>query len=106
MIFCYWLPDFVRIRVMQRSHSEFKGRLQTYRFIHFRHSGLNNAYLLAVGLHHQYIQLFETAFNRKGKSTKETIEFFKGLSKEKCDILDRTTTWLKQAHVERSILGG
>jgi predicted aminopeptidase len=85
------------------SFEQVKGSLQTDRFIFFGRSGLNNAYLLSVGLYHQHFHLFEAVFNKKGKSIKETIEFFKGMAREKGDILERTRLWLTQDGAEKVV---
>ena len=78
------------------SFEQVKVRLKTDRFIYFGHSGLNNAYLLSVGLYHQHFHLFEAVFNKKEKSIKQTIEFFKDMAREKGDIRARTRSWLDQ----------
>ena len=65
------------------------------RFIHFGSAGLNNAYLMSVGLYHQHFHLFEAVFKLKGNSIHDLITFFRELAKENDDILNTTKNWLK-----------
>ena len=63
--------------------------LKTRRFIHFGRGGLNNAYLMSVGLYHRHFHLFETVLQKQGGSVKGMLAFFQGLSKQEGDILER-----------------
>jgi len=51
-IFSKFLEEFTHI----------KKKLKTNRFIHFGSAGLNNAYLMSVGLYHQHFHLFDKGF--------------------------------------------
>ena len=68
--------------------------MRTRRFANFGQPGLNNAYLMAVGLYHRHYPLFETALARKGDSVKDLLDFFRGLSREKGDLVDQTREWV------------
>ncbi len=63
--------------------------LKTRRFIHFGSRGLNNAYLMSVGLYHRNFHFFESALKRHGSSIRNMLGFFKDLSEEKDDILEK-----------------
>ncbi len=68
---------------------DLKRRFRTSRFIHFGVGGLNNAYLMSVGLYHRHFHLFEEALKQKGGSIKRMLVFFQGLSKEGVDVLKK-----------------
>ena len=78
-IFAAFLEDFGRLR----------SRLQTDRFTSFGSVGLNNAYLMSVGLYHRNFHLFEFVLKRKGNSIRETLAFFHDLSREDGDMIER-----------------
>jgi predicted aminopeptidase len=78
-LFAAFLEDFGRLR----------SRLQTDRFTRFGSGGLNNAYLMSVGLYHRNFGLFESVLKKKGNSIRETLAFFQGLSREDGDIIER-----------------
>jgi len=63
--------------------------LKTRRFIHFGSRGLNNAYLMSVGLYHRNFHFFETVLEKEGGSVKRMLAFFQGLSRQEGDILKR-----------------
>lgn len=65
------------------------GILKTRRFIHFGSGGLNNAYLMSVGLYHRHFHFFGAVLRKKGGSIKRVLAFFQGLSEEEGDILER-----------------
>jgi predicted aminopeptidase len=71
-----------------------KPQLQTDRFVHFGKGGLNNAYLLSVGLYHRHFHLFESVLQRMGGSIREMIALFKHLSTKDQDMLHLTRKWL------------
>jgi predicted aminopeptidase len=88
-----------REKIFAGSLEEFehlKGRLQTLRFKHFGGAGLNNAYLLSIGLYHRHFHLFEAVLNEKRNSIRQMLAFFQDLAKEEGDILERTRAWLKR----------
>jgi predicted aminopeptidase len=83
-IFAVFLEDFRRLR----------SRLQTDRFTRFGSGGLNNAYLMSVGLYHRNFHLFESVLKRKGNSIRETLAFFRDLSREDGDIIAKVSELL------------
>jgi predicted aminopeptidase len=85
-IFAGSLEEFERLKV----------RLQTLRFSHFGGAGLNNAYLMSIGLYHRHFHLFEAVLNEKRNSIRQMLAFFQDLAKEEGDILERTSAWLKR----------
>jgi len=74
-----------------------KSRMRTQRFVNFGKGGLNNAYLMSVALYHRHYLLFEGVLARKGNSIKELLLFFRGLSEEKGNLIDRTREWVSIA---------
>jgi hypothetical protein len=78
-----------------------KGRMRTRRFANFGQAGLNNAYLMSVGLYHRHYLLFENVLARKGNSIKELLVFFQSLSREKGNLIDKTREWLSLQNVPR-----
>ena len=71
-----------------------KASFKTGRFIRFGSKGMNNAYLMSVGLYHRNFHLFESVLKKKGNSIRDTLAFFKELSEQKGDILANTREWL------------
>ncbi len=71
-------------------------RFRTDRFTRFGLRPLNNATIVAVGLYHRHFDLFEAVLRAKGGSIRETLSFFRGLSKESNDLLDAMELWLKR----------
>jgi len=72
-----------------------KDCLRTERFDAFGGSGLNNAYLMSIGLYHRHFNLFEAVLEQQNNSIRNTIFFFQELAAEKGDILQSTTEWLR-----------
>ena len=68
---------------------QLKAQFQTHRFAHFENAKLNNAYLLSIGLYHRHFHLFETVLKEKENSIKETLSFFRQLTKEEVDIFEK-----------------
>lgn len=68
--------------------------MRTGRFANFGQAGLNNAYLMSVGLYHRHYSLFETVLAQKGNSIKNLLLFFRDLSEDKGNLIDRTREWL------------
>jgi predicted aminopeptidase len=86
-----------REKIFLASLEEFnrlKGTLQTGRFTYFGRTGLNNAYLLSVGLYHRHFHLFEAVLRQKGNSFRKTLTIFRTLAREKGDLLEKTRVWL------------
>jgi len=71
------------------SFGQLKAQFQTHRFAHFENANLNNAYLLSIGLYHRHFHLFEAVLKEKGNSIKETLSFFRQLTKEEGDIFEK-----------------
>jgi predicted aminopeptidase len=88
-IFLASLEDFNQLR----------DTLQTGRFTYFGRAGLNNAYLLSVGLYHRHFHLFEAVLRQKENSFRETLTFFRRLAREKGDLLEETRIWLNRQSV-------
>jgi predicted aminopeptidase len=68
--------------------------MRTGRFANFGQPGLNNAYLMSVGLYHRHYALFETVLAQKENSLKDLLFFFQGLAKEKGNLMDKTREWV------------
>jgi len=83
-LFAGALKDFGRL----------KNRLQTDRFSFFGSRGLDNAYLMSVGLYHRHFHTFEAILEKKGNSIKEMLAFFKDMVEENGDMLGRAKVWL------------
>ncbi|MBW1707290.1 MAG: aminopeptidase [Deltaproteobacteria bacterium] len=92
-IFAASMEDFSRL----------KGKLQTDRFTRFGRGGMNNAYLMSVGLYHRNFHLFESVLKKKGNSIRDTVAFFKGLSEKEGDILGRARKWVNAGNCSRDI---
>jgi len=74
---------------------QLKRRLHTDRFTRFGQRSLNNAYILSVALYHRHFGLFEAVLTRKGGSIRETLLFFKALSRQNDDVLKSAEAWLE-----------
>ncbi|MBU2652420.1 MAG: aminopeptidase, partial [Bacteroidetes bacterium] len=85
---------------------EMESRLQTDRFKGFENAGLNNAYLMSIGLYHRHFLLFEAILKRHGNSIKETLLFFRNLSNKNGDILEKAKEWLDASPVNTGRLTG
>ena len=88
-----------REEIFFRSLEEFetlKGRLKTERFAHFGRAPLNNAYLMAFGLYHRHYPLFEAVLERHEGCIRETLFFFKDLSRKEGDLLAAAAGWLQE----------
>ncbi len=90
-IFAAFLEDYMDV----------KARFKTNRFKRFGSKGMNNAYLMSVGLYHRNFHLFEAVLKKKGKSIRDTLAFFKGLSEEGDDILGSARKWLNAGNCSR-----
>ena len=62
----------------------------------FGKGGLNNAYLLSVGLYHRHFSLFEKAVASRGNSLQEALLFFKTLAAQKGDMVEKTKQWVNR----------
>jgi predicted aminopeptidase len=71
-----------------------KEQMRTKRFSAFCQPGLNNAYLMSVGLYHRHYALFEAVLAHKGNSLKQFLLFFQELSKDKGNLIDKTREWV------------
>jgi predicted aminopeptidase len=80
-----------------------KDRLRTERFDAFGSTGLNNAYLMSIGLYHRHFNLFEAVLRQKNNSIRNTIFFFQELAAKRGDILQSTTEWLQKRPGARSV---
>lgn len=81
-----------RERVFTRALESFeriKGNFKTNRFTYFGKTGLNNAYLMSIGLYHRYFHLFEAVYNQQRQSVKETLIYFQTLAEEKGNIIEK-----------------
>jgi hypothetical protein len=69
--------------------------MRTGRFANFgQGGGLNNAYLMSVGLYHRHYALFETLLAQKENSIRDLLLFFRDLSEDKGNLIDRSREWL------------
>jgi predicted aminopeptidase len=82
-------------------YRDVKGRFKTNRFTRFGSGGMNNAYLMSVGLYHRNFHLFESVLKKQGNSIRDTLAFFKGLSGEGDDILKSARAWLSAVNCSR-----
>ncbi len=78
-----------------------KGQMRTRRFANFGKGGLNNAYLMSVALYHRHYLLFETVLAQKGNSINDLLAFFRNLSTENGNLMDRTREWLSFQNVRK-----
>lgn len=78
---------------------EIKNKLRSDRFIYFGTGGLNNAYLMAVGLYHRHFHLFETAYHRNGKSLIKTLRFIQDIADGGNDMMEKLQNDLKEESV-------
>ena len=83
-VFSAALKDFGRI----------KNRLQTDRFSFFGARGLDNAYLMSIGLYHRHFNAFEAILESKGNSISEMLVFFMDMAEEDGDMVERAEAWL------------
>jgi len=86
-----------REQIFARSMEKFNGvrdQMRTRRLAGFGQPGLNNAYLMSVGLYHRHYGLFEKVLAQKGNSLKDLLVFFRDLSEEEGNLIDRTRRWL------------
>ena len=79
-IFADALRDFARL----------ESRFETRRYSGFGRGGLNNAYLLTVGLYHRNFNLFEAVLEKNGNSIRKTLQFFRRLAGEPGGMLEKT----------------
>ncbi|MBN2124656.1 MAG: aminopeptidase, partial [Deltaproteobacteria bacterium] len=70
------------------SFDRIKEGLKTRRFRAFGSAGLNNAYLLAVGLYHRNFPLFERTYRRNGSSVQAMLKAFGEMGGKDRDILE------------------
>ena len=100
----YSLKLSKREEVFARHLEKFKAvkeQMRTGRFANFGQGGLNNAYLMSVGLYHRHYSLFETVLAQKGNSIKDLLLFFRDLSEDKGNLVDRTREWLSTHNVRQ-----
>ncbi|MCP4667727.1 MAG: aminopeptidase [Deltaproteobacteria bacterium] len=71
-----------------------KDRFQTDRFLFFGSRGLDNAYLMSVGLYHRHFHAFEAILEKKGHSIKEMLAFLSDMAADDGDMLGRAKAWL------------
>jgi predicted aminopeptidase len=95
-----------REKIFAASMRDFRGlksKFKTNRFTRFGSKGMNNAYLMSVGLYHRNFHLFESVLKKKGNSIRDTLSFFKGLSEEGDDILASARKGLNAGNCSRDI---
>ncbi|MDB9822320.1 aminopeptidase [Deltaproteobacteria bacterium] len=84
-----------RERIFEKSLEEFAGiqtRFRTDRFKGFGESGLNNAYLMSIGLYNRHFSLFESVLAEKGNSTGRMIDYLQNMSNKGEDMLELMKT--------------
>jgi len=72
----------------KKAFGNLEPRLQTSRFRGFGTGTMNNAVLLSVGIYHRYYVLFESVFERKGRSLKTVLGFFEEEAREGKDMME------------------
>jgi predicted aminopeptidase len=88
-----------REKIFSESRERFdhlKTEFKTNQFLRFGENGLNNAYLMSVGLYHRQFNFFESVFKKNGNSIKKTLIFFQALAKKNGDILDSAKQEIKE----------
>jgi predicted aminopeptidase len=90
-IFSGALQDFGRL----------KNRLQTNRFLFFGCRGLDNAYLMSVGLYHRHFHTFEAILEKKGNSIHDMLTFFKDMTGKNGDMLEMARASLNRESQNR-----
>lgn len=88
-----------RERVFARCLEDFetlKASLKTERFTPFDRAPLNNAYLMSLSLYHSGYPLFEAVLERHGNSIPAMLSFFRELSKDHGDVLEKARRWLAE----------
>jgi predicted aminopeptidase len=93
----YSLKLSEREKVFSRHLDKFnalRDRMRTRRFANFGQGGLNNAYLMSVGLYHRHYDLFESVLAQNGNSLRETLLFFQALAQGKGNLMDKTREWV------------
>jgi len=101
----YSLKLSEREKVFARHMEKFKGvrdLMRTGRFANFGQPGLNNAYLMSVGLYHRHYALFETVLAQKGNSIKDLLLFFRDLSQDKGNLIDRSRESLSAPNARKN----
>jgi len=78
-----------------------KDLMRTKRFASFGQAGLNNAYLMSVGLYHRHYGLFESVLAQKGNSLKDLLVLFRDLSERGGNLMDRTRRWLDAQNAQK-----
>ncbi|HJX34034.1 MAG TPA: aminopeptidase, partial [Desulfatiglandales bacterium] len=68
--------------------ADIQSGFKTDRYKGFGESGLNNAYLMSIGLYNRHFQLFEEIMMKDGNSIKEMLDHLKKMSNEKNDMLE------------------
>jgi len=84
------------------SFSGVKNLMRTKRFAGFGQAGLNNAYLMSVGLYHRHYGLFEKVLAQKGNSLKDLLVLFRDLSERAGNLMDRTREWLNAQNAQKA----
>jgi predicted aminopeptidase len=80
-----------REKIFKKSLEEFvliRGRLKTDRFKAFGESGLNNAYLMSIGLYNRNFDLFESALAKNGNSITKMIDYLQNTADRGEDMLE------------------
>ena len=101
----YGLKLSEREKIFARHMEKFNGvrdQMRTRRFANFGQAGLNNAYLMSVGLYHRHFALFETVLAQKRNSIKDLLLFFRDLSEDKGNLIDRIHEWLSAQNARRN----
>jgi len=72
-----------------------KAQFRTRRFSRFGEAGLNNAYLMSVGLYHKHFLLFDALLKQYDSSIPRTLAFLTRLSKDGGDMIQKIRDWLE-----------
>jgi predicted aminopeptidase len=105
----YGAPSGYEVKMVERercfmdaaaSFEVLNARLRTRRYAGFGRRRLNNAYLMTVGLYHRHFHVFEAVLEAYGGSIERTLAFFRELSRERGNLLEKTRAFL--VHRDRS----
>ncbi|MBW2064772.1 MAG: aminopeptidase [Deltaproteobacteria bacterium] len=88
------------------SFNRLKARFKTNRFIYFGSSGLNNAYILSIGLYHRHFHLFEDLYLKKGRSLAKLMDFLVGLKGKKGSMWEKIRMGEKEYPAKSSGISG
>ncbi|MFC1867260.1 aminopeptidase [Thermodesulfobacteriota bacterium] len=93
-----------REKIFEASLKEFsriQGLLDNERYRYFGESGLNNAYLMSIGLYNRHFHFFESLLTERESSVREMLVYLQKIAGEGGDIMEKIRKDLDQ-HVTKS----